>query len=68
MAKDKKIHLPDLPQDEYYEDLVAALLCAGGYYIEKRIDLREPTKETSKERASGFYRAKALHTYQITAT
>ena len=43
MAKEKKIHLPDLPQDEYYEDLVAALLCAGGYYIEKRIDLREPT-------------------------
>ena len=22
MAKEKKIHLPDLPQDEYYEDLV----------------------------------------------
>ena len=43
MAKEKKIHLPDLPQDEYYEDLVAALLCAGGYYIEKRIDLLEPT-------------------------
>lgn len=43
MDKDKKIHLPDLPKDEYYEDLVAALLCAGGYYIEKRIDLREPT-------------------------
>ena len=39
----KKIHLPDLPKDEYYEDLVAAFLCAGGYYIEKRIDLREPT-------------------------
>lgn len=43
MVKEKKIHLPDLPKDEYYEDLVAALLCAGGYYIEKKIDLREPT-------------------------
>lgn len=43
MTTDKKIHLPDLPLDEYYEDLVAALLCAGGYFIEKRIDLREPT-------------------------
>ena len=32
-----------MPLDEYYEDLVAALLCAGGYFIEKRIDLREPT-------------------------
>ena len=43
MAEEKKISLPDLPKDEYYEDFVAALLCAGGYYIEKRIDLREPT-------------------------
>lgn len=43
MKEDKKIHLPTLPKDDYYEDLVAALLCAGGYYIEKRIDLREPT-------------------------
>lgn len=43
MAEEKKIKLPDLPKDEYYEDFVAALLCAGGYYIEKRIDLRDPT-------------------------
>lgn len=43
MAEEKKIRLPDLPKDEYYEDFVAALLCAGGYYIEKRIDLRDPT-------------------------
>ena len=43
MAEEKKISLPDLPKDEYYEDFVAALLCAGGYYIEKRIDLRDPT-------------------------
>lgn len=43
MGKEKKIQLPDLPKGEYYEDFVAALLCAGGYYIEKRINLREPT-------------------------
>lgn len=43
MAEEKKISFPDLPKDEYYEDFVAALLCAGGYYIEKRINLRDPT-------------------------
>ena len=42
MAEEKKIQLPYLPQGEYSEDFVAALLCAGGYYIEKRIDLRAP--------------------------
>ena len=43
MGKEKEIQLPGLPKGEYYEDFVAALLCAGGYYIEKRINLREPT-------------------------
>lgn len=43
MLQHKQIQLPQLPQDEYYEDLIAAILCAGGFYVEKRIDLREPT-------------------------
>lgn len=43
MATAKSICLPKLPKGEYYEDFVAALLCCGGYFIEKRIELRNPT-------------------------
>ena len=31
-----------MPQGEYYEDFIAALLCVGGFYIEKRIEMSEP--------------------------
>lgn len=40
---DKALALPKIPHDEYYEDYVAALLMLGGYYLEKRICLTEPT-------------------------
>lgn len=36
------LRLPQMPQGEYYEDFIAALLCIGGFYIEKRIEMSEP--------------------------
>ena len=41
-ADTKHLKLPQMPQGEYYEDFIAALLCVGGFYIEKRIEMSEP--------------------------
>ena len=40
---EKALTLPKIPRDEYYEDYVAAFLMLGGYYLEKRISLTDPT-------------------------
>lgn len=37
------ISLPKIPKDEFYEDWVAATLCVGGYYVDRRINLTKPT-------------------------
>lgn len=37
------ISLPKIPKDEFYEDWVAATLCTGGYYVDRRINLTNPT-------------------------
>jgi hypothetical protein len=46
MEESKKtvIILPNIPKDRYYEDFVAAELCAIGYYIERSIEQRDPTQ------------------------
>lgn len=31
-ADTKHLKLPQMPQGEYYEDFIAALLCVGGFY------------------------------------
>jgi hypothetical protein len=43
-TKDTIINLPKIPQGRYYEDFVAAELCAYGFYIERSIEQREPTQ------------------------
>lgn len=60
MAEEKKIQLPYLPQGEYYEDFVAALLCAGGYYIEKRINLRAPINILELDLVTSKYDSKKV--------
>lgn len=44
MAKDATTHLslPSIPKDEFYEDYVAAVLSAGGLFLERRLCLSEP--------------------------
>ncbi len=37
------VKLPKIPKDEFYEDWVAATLCASGYYVDRRISLTDPT-------------------------
>lgn len=37
------VELPKIPKDEFYEDWVAATLCASGYYVDRRISLTDPT-------------------------
>ena len=39
---DKKLTLPDLPKDEFYEDYVAAVLSIGGLFLERRLILNQP--------------------------
>lgn len=39
------IRLPDDPKDHYYEDQVAAMLLASGYYLEARLILKSGTEE-----------------------
>lgn len=41
-TNDKHLRLPQIPQGEYYEDFIASMLCIGGFYIEKRIEMLEP--------------------------
>lgn len=37
MSKEDGISLPIIPRDAYYEDYVAAILNAGGYYLQRSI-------------------------------
>lgn len=37
MSKEDSISLPIIPRDAYYEDYVAAILNAGGYYLQRSI-------------------------------
>lgn len=39
---DKKLTLPNIPKDEFYEDYVAAVLSIGGLFIERRLILNRP--------------------------
>lgn len=39
------IRLPNDPKDHYYEDQVAAMLLASGYYLETRLILKRGTEE-----------------------
>ena len=39
----KSVSLPTIPKNEFYEDWVASALCMGGYYVDRRINLTEPT-------------------------
>jgi hypothetical protein len=43
-TKNTIITLPKMPKDRYYEDFVAAELCANGFYIERSIEQKEPTQ------------------------
>lgn len=38
----KKLALPSIPKDEFYEDYVAAVLSIGGLFIERRLILNKP--------------------------
>lgn len=38
----KKVSLPSLPKDEFYEDYVSAIFAACGLFVERRISLNEP--------------------------
>ena len=38
----KKLSLPSIPTDEFYEDYVAAVLSIGGLFIERRLILNHP--------------------------
>lgn len=37
MSKENSLCLPTIPKDAYYEDYVAAILNAGGYYLQRSI-------------------------------
>ncbi len=38
----KKLTLPSIPKDEFYEDYVAAVLSIGGLFVERRLILNRP--------------------------
>lgn len=39
---DKRLTLPSIPKDEWYEDYVAAVLSIGGLFLERRLILNQP--------------------------